>query len=143
MRIFSVFFLISLSTVLIGQTIPNGDFDEWQIRDHYKLKYWLSPTANVQRTEDAKVGNYAIKLINTYSATSNGRTGYVRNIDVNRKDTLNGFPFNGDPLSLVFWSKHDLAPGDTARAYVIFRELGAFRGSVDFRLRKNQWPVFH
>ncbi|PCJ66920.1 MAG: hypothetical protein COA58_05560 [Bacteroidetes bacterium] len=122
-----------LTIGLFAQNIPNGDFENWETRDHFKLDGWYSPTRNVQRTTDAKVGNYAIKLINTYSATSNGSKGYIRNIDYSNRDILNGFAFNGDALSMVFWSKHDLAPGDTARAYVVFRDEGRYKGRVDFR----------
>ena len=129
-----ILLLISILPLIVSaQTIPNGDFENWEVRDHYKLNGWYSPTQNVERTTDAKVGKYALKLSNTYSASSNGTKGYVRNIDYSNRDTLNGFAFEGDALSLVFWSKHNLAAGDTARAYVVFREEGVYKGKVDFR----------
>lgn len=125
--------IFSFGSQLIAQNIPNGDFENWEVRDHYKLNDWYSPTRNVERTTDAKVGNYALKLTNTYIENSNGYRGYVRNIDYNNLDSLNGFGVSGDPLSLVFWSKHDLAVGDTARIYVVFRDHGTYKGRVDFR----------
>jgi hypothetical protein len=133
MRSIITYITSCIAVMVFGQTVPNGNFEKWQIRDHYKLDGWYSPTRNVERTTDAKVGSYAIRLSNTYSETSNGTTGYFRNLDYNNKDTLNGFAFDGDPLSMVFWSKHELAVGDTARAYVVFREKGVYRGKVDFR----------
>ncbi len=133
MRLILTHISIFITLVCLSQTIPNGDFESWETRDHYKLEGWYSPTRNVERTSDAKVGKYALKLVNTYSATSNGSTGYVTSIDYNNKQELNGFAISGEPLSLVFWSKHDLALGDTARAYVVFREKGTYRGKVDFR----------
>ncbi|MDA8886350.1 T9SS type A sorting domain-containing protein [Bacteroidia bacterium] len=129
-------FTIVLSLLMFGihaQTIPNGDFENWEIRDHFKLDGWFSPSQNVERTTDAKVGKYALKLSNTYSASSNGTKGYVRNLDYSNRKALNGFAFGGEALSLSFWSKHDLAAGDTARIYIVFREKGTYRGKVDFR----------
>ena len=128
-----VLILLASFTVSYCQTIPNGDFENWEVRDHFKLDNWYSPTKNVERTTDAKVGNYALKLSNTYSATSNGSKGYVRNLDYNNSKALNGFAFEGEALSLSFWSKHDLAAGDNARIYIVFREKGTYRGKVDFR----------
>ena len=132
MKQFLTYISLFITLSLTAQNIPNGDFENWETRDHQKLNGWYSPTKNVERTTDAKVGNYALKLNNTYSATGNGTKGYVRSIDYNNRDTLNGFAFSGDALSLVFWSKHDLAVGDTARAYVVFREEGSYKGKADF-----------
>lgn len=128
-----IFFLMWSTLLCDAQNIPNGTFDQWEVREHLKLDAWYSPTANVQQTTDTKISAYALKLLNTPSTTGNGTKGYIRNVDYNRRDTLNGFAFNGDPLSMVFWSKHDLAPGDTARAYVVFKEKGSTKGTVDFR----------
>jgi hypothetical protein len=125
-----------------AQNVPNGSFENWETRDHYKLDGWYSPTRNVKRTTDAKVGNYALKLENTYIEGSNGYTSYVRNLDYNNRDQLNGFAFDGDPLSLVFYSKHDLPPGDEARIYAIFRENGSTKGVVDFRFTGNTADTF-
>ncbi len=128
-----IIFLLLISFTSFGQNIPNGDFEKWEKRDHYKLDNWYSPTRNVERTADAKVGNYAVKLKNTYSSSNNGTRGYIRNIDYADDATLDGFEFGDDPLSLVFWSKHDLAAGDTARIFARFRYKGSTKGTVDFR----------
>lgn len=133
MRKLLTYILIMIATVCFSQTIPNGDFEIWETRDHFQLDGWYSPTRNVERTTDAKVGNYALKLTNTYSATGNGTRGYVRTTDYGDRQALDGLPTSGDPLSVVFWSKHELATGDTARAYIIFRENGSYRGKIDFR----------
>ena len=133
MRILKSLLAIIICSSTFAQNIPNGDFENWEKRDHFKLDNWYSPYRNVERTTDAKVGNYALKLTNTYSENGNGYKGYIRNLDYNNRDSINGFAVSGDPLSLVFWSKHDLADGDTARVYIIFRDHGVYKGKVDFR----------
>ena len=99
------------------------------MRDHFKLSGWYSFTKNVERTTDAKEGNYAIKLINT----TNGNRGLARNLDYNNKQEINGDAVSGDALSISFWCKYDLAAGDTARFYAVLREKGTYKGKVDFR----------
>lgn len=131
---------IPLLTILIfsiflshAQHIPNGDFESWEKRDHYKLDSWYSYNNTVYRTSDSKIGKYAIKLENKYSETSNGSRGYATNYRSDDKATFGGAAFDDEPLSLAFWSKHNLALGDTARIYVEFREKGSYKGRVDFR----------
>ena len=116
-----------------GQTIPNGDFENWEIRDHFTPKRWYAYTQTVSKTTDCKVGNSALKLENKYSPTSNGSKGYATNYRSDDKENFGGFAFDGGALSMVFWCKHDLALGDTARVYAVFREEGVYRGQVDFR----------
>ena len=137
MKYYITYILICLSSLSFAQTIPNGDFEQWEVRDHFKLSGWYSPTRNVERTSDAKEGNYALKLINTYSETSNGTAGHARNLDYNNKQEINGTAISGDALSISFWCKYDLAAGDTARFYVILREEGSYKGKVDFKFTGN------
>src|SRR5210317_558878 len=131
MKSYFTTFLLILSFGLLAQTqdIPNGDFEDWSIRDHYKPDGWYAYLRNSLRTTDAKVGNYALKLVNTYKEGTRGTRSYVRNIDYNNLDEIDGFAFDGDPLSLVFWSKHDLAEHDTARINVRFNYQGSYKGS--------------
>jgi hypothetical protein len=134
MRLILTHISVFVTLACLSQTIPNGDFETWETRDHYQLNGWYSPTnKNVERTSDSKTGNYALKLKNTYSPTSNGTRAYVTSINYSNRQELDGFAISGEPLSMVFWSKHDLAVGDTARAYVVFREKGSYRGKIDFR----------
>jgi len=130
--IFTYTFLF-LSTILVAQNIPNGDFENWEVRDHLKLSGWYSPTKNVERTTDAKEGNYAIKLSNTHIEGANGTRGYIRTLDFANKSEINGLAASADALSIAFWCKYDLAAGDTARMYTVLRDDGTYRGKVDFR----------
>jgi len=123
-------FLNAIS-IVNAQNIPNGNFEKWRVRDHFKPTGMTSTVRNSERTPDAKEGQYALKLSNTYVPNSRGYRSYAFNVD-----NLNGYDgvaFNGDPLSLCFWSKYDLAAGDTARVYAVFREKGTYKGKVDFR----------
>jgi hypothetical protein len=139
-----ILFLL-LTTWSFGQVqeLPNGSFEDWKKRDHFKPSSYFSPTRNVLRTEDAKTGKYALKLVNTYIENSRGTRSYIRNIDAN--SSLRGFGFQDDPLSLVFWSKHDLAEHDTARIYVRFNYQGDYKGAVDFRFTgstNDEWVKY-
>lgn len=131
--------LITISTLFLSyycsysQNIPNGDFEKWEKRSHYKATGWYTYNSTVFRTNDASIGEYAIKLINKYSETGNGSRGYATNYRSSDKTEFGGFGFDGEPFTLVFDCKHDLAEGDTARIYVDFREDGKYKGKVDFR----------
>ncbi|MGB0850686.1 MAG: T9SS type A sorting domain-containing protein [Bacteroidia bacterium] len=125
---------LCLFALSYSQNIPNGDFEQWEVREHQTLDDWYSYTSTVERTTDSKSGKYAIKLRNIYSKTSNGSKGYVSNHVYNNEAEYDGFAMSGDPLSVVFWSKHDLALGDTARLYMVFRDKGAYKGKIDFRM---------
>lgn len=128
---FLLSYIVVLYTLLLAAQVPNGDFENWEVRDHFKLNNYYSPTRNVQRSSDAKEGKYSLKLSNTYIENSTGYRGYAYNID--KPNGVNGFAYSGDALSLVFYSKHELAIGDTARVYAIFRDKGVYKGKVDFR----------
>ena len=142
MKYIFTYLIISICTLAFAQNIPNGDFEDWQKRNHYSLNSWYSTLKNVERTTDAKEGQYAIKLTNTYSATSNGTRGLARNLDLNNKEKINGDAVSGDALSISFWCKYDLAVGDTARFYVILREEGVYKGKVDFRFTGSSSDEF-
>ncbi len=120
-----------LSTIGIAQNIPNGDFEEWTIFNHYDLDHYLTPNYNVSRTTERIQGQYALKLENTVSEDGNTRrSGYAYNVISAINQT--GFAFEGDMLSVVFFAKYDLAEGDSARVYVRFRENGATKGYINF-----------
>lgn len=142
MKFAQIILYLFICQIGLGQ-IPNGDFEQWDFRDHFKLKHYNSPTRNVERTTDAKEGTYALKLSNTYIESSVGYRGYAHTVD--KPNGLNGFAFSGDALSLVFWSKHELALGDTARVYAVFRDKGAYKGKVDFRFTgssNGEWKKY-
>lgn len=130
-RFASILLSVVLAHAVFSQNIPNGDFEQWEVRDHFQLNNYYSPTRNVERSSDAKEGKYALKLSNTYIENSTGYRGYAHN--ASKANGVDGVAFSGDALSLVFWSKHDLAQGDTARVYAIFRDKGVYKGKVDFR----------
>lgn len=135
---------ISLLSCLIsfGQHIPNGDFENWEVRDHFKSSDWFTPSRNVERTTDTKSGEYAIKLSNTFIEGSNGISSYAFNYRSNNLEKYSGFAFDGDPLSLAFYAKYDIAEGDKARIVVTFRNKGATNGYVDFRFTGNSNDEF-
>lgn len=133
MRYSLIVISVLLAANATAQNIPNGDFESWKMRDHHKLSGWFSPTRNVGRSTDAVFGEYALMLSNTSTVGVNGTRGYARSIDYNNLDKVNGLAIQADALSISFWSKYNLADGDTARFQAVLREKGIYRGNIDFR----------
>lgn len=133
MKHFFTLVIMAFTISTFAQNIPNGSFEEWEVRDHFKLDRWYTWTKNVERTTDSKEGNYALKLSNTYVEGASGTRGLARTIDYNNKNEINGLASNADALSLAFWCKYDLAIGDTARVYAVLRQKGVYRGKIDFK----------
>lgn len=132
MRYSLFIFSLLLSYPSFSQNIPNGDFESWEIRDHYRLDWWYSPARNVQRINQAADGRFGLKLSNTTN-DSLGASGFVQNVNPSNLNEFNGFPYDDGPLSLVFWNKHNLALGDTAQILAVFKDDRKTVGTVDFK----------
>lgn len=127
--------ILAVQTVF-GQNIPNGDFETWTVYNHYQLDNYYAPYRNVYRSFDHYEGKYALRLENTVSEDGSTKyRGYCYNVISSIGQS--GFPFEGDVLSVVFYAKYDLAEGDSARIYVVFRENGGTKGYVNFYTTGN------
>ena len=127
---------------LHAQNVTNGDFENWEVRDHFALDVWAFSSRNVSRTTDAHEGEYAVRLENELLENGNGRTSYVQSIDWGNQQRLNGFAFDDEAFALVFWAKYDLADGDTARVRATMREEGRYKGGIDFRIDGSSSGVY-
>ena len=142
-NIITFIFLTTLHFFVHAQNVPNGDFEKWRIRDHYKPAGMTATIRNAERSTDSWEGNYSLKLSNTFIPNSRGYRSYAFNVD--KAKNIDGVAFTGDALSIAFWTKYDLAYGDTARVYVIFRDKGVYKGKVDFRFTgtsQGEWVKY-
>jgi hypothetical protein len=135
MRLLFILIFVTFTAIAYAQNVPNGGFEEWQIEDYYVLQDWVS-YGKPERTIDAKVGDYALKLVNFANSSNQYVSSSIYNINWTQNG-VNKFPYSGDPLSLVFYAKYDLALGDSAHIQSTFYEKGRFSGYVDFKIWGN------
>jgi hypothetical protein len=86
-----------------------------------------------------------MKLINDFNSNGSSRSGYAYSIDYANRE-FSGHEFSADVSNMVFWAKHDLAPGDTARIYAYFRENGRTKGTCNFYYSgttNNEWVKYN
>lgn len=111
-----------------AQNVPNGGFENWETEDHFVLEEWVT-YGRAERTLDASKNNYALKLKNYTDASGKVMSSSLYNVDwVNA--SVDKFPYDGDPLSMVFDTKHELAEGDTGYFFSGFYEKGQYIGQA-------------
>ena len=111
-----------------AQNVPNGGFENWETEDHYVLDEWVT-YGRAERTSDASQNDYALKLSNYTDVSGNVVSSSLYNVDW-ANATVDKFPYDGDPLSMVFDTKHDLAEGDTGYFFSGFYEKGQYIGQA-------------
>ncbi|PCJ66921.1 MAG: hypothetical protein COA58_05565 [Bacteroidetes bacterium] len=127
------FIIVVLSSY--SQNVPNGGFDSWQTEDFFVAEDWVS-YGQTLRTEDAKIGNYAITLNNYKNSEGDFVSSSLYNVDW-QGGGVDKFPYDGNPLSMVFYAKYDLAPGDSAELTSGFYEKGNWIGDATIKITGN------
>ncbi len=133
-----VLILLSLQMSLSGICqIPNGGFDNWSNLSSPNLEVW-DQIGNVYRSIDAVSGNHSVRLENNGNL---GTFGAIANVDL--EDNLKGGQaYDEIPLVMSFWCKYDIASGDVAKVYAIFKAQGQALGTVDFTISGNSADTF-
>lgn len=116
----------------VSQNVPNGGFETWDKEDHFLLDEWIT-YGMAERTTDASSKEYALKLHNYKNAAGNFVSSSLFNVDW-QNGSVDKFPYNGDPLSMVFDTKHILAQGDTGYVFAGFYEKGQYIGQANISL---------
>jgi hypothetical protein len=111
-----------------AQNIPNGGFEIWETEDYFAVDSWVSYGKPI-RTSDAKSDKYAITLGNFKNSENEHVPSSIYNVDW-QGGGLNKFPYDGDPLSMVFETKYDLYTGDSAEFVSGFYEKGIWIGDA-------------
>lgn len=128
-----------LSGAIAFAQVPNAGFENWSSRSKDLLEGY-STVGNVSKTSDAVNGSYALKLENKASNSSFG--GVFNTVPSKISAGYGGQPYDEIPLVLSFSTKYDLAVGDIAKVFMIFKLQGNPIGSVDFTLNGNSADTF-
>ncbi len=128
-----VLLFVYISVTSIGQTIPNGSFENWTSSTYENpTNYPLTSNSeafgqagvfNVVKTADSYAGLYAVRLT---TATSKGIMGYFLNSDpvsdINPTTWTGGIPYTETPTSIQGYYKYNVATGDQGTIIVAFRD---------------------
>lgn len=115
-----------------AQNVPNGDFENWETENHYVLDDWVS-YGRPQQSTDAASGSFALKLTNWLSADGAYYSSSIYNVDW-QNGGIDKFPYEGNPLSMVFEAKYALHPGDSADFVSGFYEKGIWIGEARIKV---------
>jgi hypothetical protein len=121
-----------LGTISFSQNVPNGGFENWETEDFFKIDSWVS-YGKPKRTTLAKSGTYAISLENIENTAGDFVPSSIYNIDWQGGD-VDKFPYDGDPLSMVFEANYALFSGDSAEFVSGFYEKGVWIGDAKIKI---------
>ncbi len=137
--IFTFVFILFILTAAVPQNIPNRGFEQWETRQLFEQpRSWLTSdimgafngdtALSVRKTDDAYSGSYALYLENrVYDQEKTPGFAFCQGRvsgDYPDLKYLGGFPYTGQPDSLVGYFKYHVESGDTARILVIFKKDG-------------------
>ena len=122
--------ILSIST--FAQNVPNGGFENWETEDFYVVDDWVS-YGKPSRTTEAVSGQYAIQLKNFINSGVKYIPSSIYNIDW-QNGGVDKFPYDGDPLSMVFEAKYELYAGDSAELVSGFYEKGIWIGDAAIKV---------
>lgn len=143
-HLFTVLTLL-ISSVLFGQSIPNGGFESWNtITYENPLGYQSSnmgnndgiqSPVNAVKTTDAFHGNYALRLTTTL-ATNGVDTvfSYFANGDPGKNPPKGGLPYTQLPTGIRFHYKSNIMPNDSALVLVLFKKNGVSIGNYIYNI---------
>lgn len=139
--------LISISTLLFSQSIPNGGFENWNtITYENPISYQTSNlhgdkgsigTLNAIKTTDAFHGNYAIRLTTDISGLDTN-FAYFCNGDPGKNPPKGGMPYNQTPTGIRLHYKSNIMAGDSSLVLVEFKKNGALLGQYFWAISASQ-----
>lgn len=138
-------FLISLPAILSAQSIPNGNFEDWDITNYDNLTGWFNSNPESLRS----VGKIsAVKTSDSYSGSAimletvtDGNDmfpGYFVNTQGDPTDGEGGFPYAAMPTNITGYYKYDIKTGDTALILVFFKKAGQVISADTFKISGSQ-----
>jgi len=138
-----VLLFVYITITTIGQTIPNGSFENWtsstyENPSNYPVTsnsetFRRDGTSNVSKTADAHSGNFAVKLTSTSQSLA-----YIINSDMvqdpNPATWKGGIPYTETPAGIQGYYKYNVAAGgDQGTIIVAFRDAtGTDIGTYQF-----------
>src|ERR1700741_5233135 len=129
-KILLTFFATVSTSLAFSQSIPNGNFENWNTKSFEDPLYWACSNDethgngyvanNAEKTTDAKSGSFAIKL----TTVTNGvdpAGGYFADGNPG-VPPQGGMPYNQMPTGIKLWHKYNIMPGDTGLILVQFKK---------------------
>ena len=122
--------LVTLSsTLLFGQSIPNGGFESWNTTTYEDPLYYQTSnmhsdnggigSVNAAKTTDAYNGNFAIKLTTTALGIDTN-FAYFANGDPGKNPPGGGMPYSQTPTGFRLHYKSNIMAGDSGFILVMF-----------------------
>ena len=106
MKYIGVLLISFLTTVTIAQNVPNGNFENWDTEDFFVTNDWVS-YGKPHRSSESMTGQYAITLENYETSPNTYNSSSIYNVDWIDGE-VDKFPYDGDPLSMVFYANYIL-----------------------------------
>ena len=131
------------------QTIPNGDFEDWDMLTYndpvgWESGNWVSALTQSDRmcfrTEDAHSGNYAMKLKTVYLDFAEMNIGIAAAGNLGMEDISGGFPYNDTPWAISGYYKYMPVGVDSAQIVVFCSHWNDQSDSRDQTIRVFNLP---
>jgi len=129
--------LIAISISIKAQNIPNGNFENWSIKNAYfnpsgmqtfnLQSYFLTNSGNTTRDSSSHQGSLCARM-ETVSKGNTSLAGVTSIGLFDGDDGLGGMPFTQKPDTAYIWVKYNIKPGDTAAVGFFFKKLGNVYG---------------
>jgi len=126
----------SLLSIISSAQIQNGDLENWSdtlISDN--VDDW-SKTGTVTKSTDAQHLATSIKLETTVDSYGDTNRALIHWGVVGQKSALTGLI--GKPDSLIYWTKHNLQPTDTALSLIVPNDFFGM-SFIEFSGVQNTW----
>jgi hypothetical protein len=140
-------FTTLFTSVLLGQSIPNGGFESWNtVTYENPTSYQTSNlqenngnigSVNALKTTDSYHGNYAIRLTTTLSGLDT-TFAYLTNGDPGKNPPPGGMPYNQTPTGFRLHYKSNIMANDSALILVMFKKNGALLNQYFFTIKSTQ-----
>lgn len=140
--LYAIAFVIFIQFSALGQSVPNGDFESWEITPYSSPNDWVTSNPEslneaaiitVTQTTDSYSG-LAIKL-QTFSVTDDTVGAYITNSYGDPIAGEGGVPYSQQPTHINGYYKYTLPANDTALLLVIFKKAGSIVSMDLFKIK--------
>lgn len=154
MKALVLFIAVLTSNLLWGETIPptvpNGDFENWNVQSYiFPENYLFNSNTfktrsnlpyNVQQTSDCYHGKSAVKLV-TDTSTHDVNFGFIIGSNGENGDPSSwkgGIPITQPVTGIRGYYKYDFVQPDSALIIIVFRYHGTLLAEYDFFLKEKK-----
>jgi hypothetical protein len=149
--IFSIHVLFSIMSITFGQTIPNGNFENWNkflfeypagypfnSAKDAAMYYGVNLPSTIEKVTDAYDGSYAVKLSSHIVGTDSIFGYFVNTNPDNDPDHWHGgFALTEKPTGITGFYKANFVANDSAIIVVNFNKNGSSIGTYVYKIGGN------